>query len=148
MLAETYLTMDAKRRIAIPTKCRKKTGTAVVLTRSLDGCLDVYPFKVWEQGGTKIQRLAARLSISKKHRKLARFLTTAEHLDLDGSGRIVIPEHLADLAGLQGSVVFVGTDEGFQVWSAERWERDGMPSVEEAQALAESDEFQRLDSGS
>lgn len=144
MLAEMYLTMDTKRRIAIPTKCRKRTGTSVVLTRNLDGCLDVYPSKVWEQGGTKIQRLVKRLSISKKHRKLARFLTTAECVDLDGSGRIVVPEHLAELASLGGSVVFVGTEEGYQLWSESQWEHDGMPSVEEAQALAESEEFQRL----
>ena len=144
MLAETYLTMDAKRRIAIPTKCRKKTGTSVVITRNLDGCLDIYPGKVWESGTTKVQQLVKRLSISKKHRKLARFLTTAERLDMDGSGRIVIPEHLTDLAGLEDTAVFVGTEEGFQLWSEDRWESDGMPSVEEAQALAESEEFQRL----
>ncbi|MDE0243354.1 MAG: division/cell wall cluster transcriptional repressor MraZ [Candidatus Kaiserbacteria bacterium] len=144
MLAETYLTMDAKRRIAIPTKCRKKTGIAVVLTRNLDGCLDVYPIKMWESGGTKVQQLAKRLSISKKHRKLTRFLTTAERLDLDSSGRIVVPEHLAEIAELESSIVFVGTEEGFQLWSEDRWNSDGMPSVEEAQALAESEEFQRL----
>ena len=144
MLSETYLTMDTKRRIAIPTRCRSIAGKTVVLTRNLDGCLDVYPVRAWESGTTKIQKLVKRLSISQKHRKLARFLTTAEQVDVDGSGRMVIPEHLTKIAEINESVVFIGTEEGFQIWSASRWEHEGMPDIEEAQQLAESEEFQKL----
>ena len=144
MLSETHLTMDNKRRVSIPTKCREVTGKSVVLTRNLDGCLDLYSLKLWKTGATKIQKLVKRLSISGGHRKLARFLTTAEHVDVDSSGRMVVPEHLSKFAGFDGSVVFVGTEEGFQIWSSDRWERDGMPDIEEAQKLAESDEFRRL----
>ena len=144
MLSETYLTIDNKRRIAIPTKCRGITGKSVAITRNLDGCLDVYPLRVWQSGSTKIQKLVKRLSISRKHRKLARFLTTAEHIEVDGSGRVVIPEPLTKIAGLNSNIVFVSTEEGFQIWSTERWESDGMPNIEEAQQLAESEEFQKL----
>lgn len=144
MLSETYLTMDTKRRIAIPTKCRKVATKSVVLTRNLDGCIDLYPSKSWEVGATKIQKLVKRLSISKKHRKLARFLTTTERIELDGSGRILLPEHLVQLAGLKETVVFIGTEEGFQIWSVKQWESEGMPDIKEAQMLAESDEFQKL----
>ena len=136
--------MDPKRRMAIPTKCRKKATKSVVLTRNLDGCIDIYPSRLWETGATKIQKLVTRLSISKKHRKLTRFLTTAERVDLDGSGRVLVPEHLAQFAGLRETVVCVGTEEGFQLWSTERWEQEGMPDIHEAQMLAESDEFQKL----
>ena len=136
--------MDSKRRISIPTKCRKTTGKSVVMTRNLDGCLDIYPLKVWESGKTKVQKLVRRLSISAGHRKLARFLTTAEQIDIDGSGRVVIPDHLSKFADFNGSVVFIGTEEGFQMWSSDRWGQDGMPDIKEAQKLAESDEFRRL----
>ena len=144
MLSETHLSIDTKRRVSVPTKCRKVTGKSVVLTRNLDGCLDMYPLKLWEARTTKIQKLVKRLSISRGHRKLARFLTTAEHLDMDSSGRVVIPDHLTKFAEIKNSIVFVGTEEGFQIWSTNRWENEGMPDMEEAQNLAESDEFQQL----
>ncbi len=144
MLSEIHLTMDAKRRISIPTRYRREIGKSVVITRHLDGCISVYPFSLWEKGMTQAQKLNKRLSINEKHRKISRFLTVGDHVDVDSSGRIVIPDHLANFAELRETIVCVGTEEGFQIWSSERWERDGMPTMDEVRALAESDEFQRL----
>ena len=144
MLSEMYLTMDSKRRIAIPTKYRAELGTSVVVTRHLDGCLSVYPKLLWDKGETKAQQLNKRLGINKRHRKISRFLTVGDQIEVDASGRVVVPEHLAHFAELNETVVFVGTEEGMQLWSQERWERDGMPSVEDVRAIAESEEFQNL----
>ncbi len=141
---EFYLTMDKKRRFAIPTKCRKLLGATLVISRGLDKCLSVYAHKVWESGTTKAQALNRRLSISAKHRKLSRFLTTVEQIDVDSSGRVLIPEHLAQFADLKDTIVFVNTEEGFQIWSSQEWEREGMPDLHEAQMLAEGEEFQKL----
>ncbi len=144
MLSEIHLTMDTKRRISIPTRYRQEIGGAVVITRHLDGCLSVYSAKLWEGGKTKAQQLNRRLSINEKHRKISRFLTVGDQVDLDSSGRIVIPDHLASFAELGDTVVFIGTDEGFQIWSSKRWVSDGMPDMDEVRKLAESEEFQRL----
>lgn len=136
--------MDKKRRFAIPTKCRKLLGTSIVVSRGLDRCLNVYAKKVWDTGATKAQMLNKRLSISAKHRKLSRFLTTVEQIDVDSSGRVLLPEHLVQFADLVDTIVFVGTEEGFQIWGAQEWESAGMPDLNEAQTLAESEEFQKL----
>ena len=141
---EFYLTMDEKRRVSIPTRCRRLLGNTLVISRGLDKCLNVYANRTWEQGNTKAQELNRRLSISAKHRKLSRFLTTVEHIEVDSSGRVLIPEHLVTFADLQGTVVFVSTEEGFQIWSAHEWESEGMPDLQEAQVLAEGEEFQQL----
>ena len=141
---EFYLTMDKKRRFAVPTKCRKLLGTTLVISRGLDTCLNVYASKMWESGKTKAQILNKRLSISAKHRKLSRFLTTVEQIAVDSAGRVLIPEHLAQFANLKETVVFVSTEEGFQIWSSQEWENEGMPDLHEAQMLAEGEEFQKL----
>ncbi|MCY4576877.1 MAG: hypothetical protein OXB96_00375 [Candidatus Kaiserbacteria bacterium] len=141
---EFYLTMDKKRRFAVPTKCRKILGTTLIVSRGLDKCLNVYASKVWESGKTKAQELDRRLSISAKHRKLSRFLTTVEEIAVDGSGRVLVPEHLAQFADLKDTIVFVSTEEGFQIWSSQEWENEGMPDLHEAQMLAEGEEFQKL----
>ena len=144
MVSEIYLTMDSKRRISIPKKSRKDIGSSVVITRHLDGCLSVYAAKLWESGKTKVQQLNKRLSINDKHRKISRFLTVGDQIDVDASGRIVIPDHLASFAEFNETVVLIGTEEGFQLWSEQRWESYGMPSMDEVQKLAESKEFQQL----
>ena len=144
MPMEFYLTMDTKRRFAIPTKCRKLLSTSIIISRGLDKCLNVYASNVWKGGKTKAQALNKRLSISAKHRKLSRFLTTVEQLEIDSSGRVLIPEHLVQFADLKDTIVFVSTEEGFQIWSAQEWENEGMPDLKEAQVLAEGEEFQKL----
>ena len=144
MLSEIHLTIDPKRRIAIPTRFRKELGKSVVITRHFDGCLNVYPKKLWDTGTTKAQEINKRLLISEKHRKLSRFLTSGEQVEIDASGRILIPEHMATFAELKDAVVFVGTEEGFQLWGHSRWAQDGMPSIDEVKSLAESEEFQKL----
>ena len=136
--------MDKKRRFAIPTKCRKLLSTSIVVSRSFDRCLNVYADTVWKSGKTKAQALSKRLSISAKHRKLSRFLTTVEQIEIDSSGRVLIPEHLAQFADLKDTIVFVATEEGFQIWSSQEWENEGMPDLKEAQMLAEGEEFQKL----
>ena len=136
--------MDKKRRFAIPTKCRKLLSTSIIISRSLDRCLNVYAGTAWKSGKTKAQTLNKRLSISAKHRKLSRFLTTVEQIEIDSSGRVLIPEHLAQFADLKDTIVFVATEEGFQIWSTQQWENEGMPDLKEAQMLAEGEEFQKL----
>ena len=136
--------MDVKRRISIPTKCRKTVGPIVVITRNLDNGLNLYPKTVWGSGKTKAQHLNRRLSINEKHRGLARFLTTNEQADVDASGRILIPEHLATFANLKESVAFVGNEEGFQLFDAEIY-KNIMLTQEEANAIANREEFQHLD---
>ena len=91
-----------------------------------------------------MQEIDRQLSITEKHRKLSRFLTTAYQVSLDSSGRVVIPEHLAEFAGLKDAIVFVGTSEGFEVWSGDQWKSEGMMSIDTAQKIAESGEFQSL----
>ena len=136
--------MDSKRRISIPTKNRKELGKSVVVTRGFDGFLNVYPSSLWTSGQTKAQKLNRKLSINDKHRKLSRFLTSGDQVDVDSSGRMVIPEHLVKFSALDETIVFVGTEEGFQIWGSDRWDKEGMPSMDEVKELAESEEFQKL----
>ena len=55
----TELTLDAKGRLAVPTRHRDNLlagGSAVVLTAHPDGCVLLYPRLAWEPIGARVRR--------------------------------------------------------------------------------------------
>lgn len=136
-IGEYHHTVDAKGRLALPTKYRDALAAGAVVTRGLDRCLSIYPVATWRE---LAPRLAA-LPVSKANtRSFARFLLAgAMDVAPDQQGRIVIPEYLRGFAGLRRSVVLAGLYSRLEVWDAEAWEhyRAGAErgSAEVAEAL-------------
>ena len=50
------------------------------------------------------------------------FYARAQRAELDGQGRVRIPQELAELARLDKEVVLLGVQDHLELWSAERWE--------------------------
>jgi MraZ protein len=119
------LTLDAKGRLAVPTKYRDALlsgGGSVVLTAHPDSCLLLYPRAVWEPIGARIQSLS---SFSPEARRWQRLLVGhAEELEPDGSGRILISPALRKFASLQKDVVLVGQGGHFEIWDSAKWEQE------------------------
>lgn len=120
-IGEYHHAIDAKGRIAVPTKYRELLSGGVVVTRGLDRCLFIYTAAAWAELAGKL----AALPLSKANtRSFARFLLAgAMDAELDRQGRIVIPEYLRSFAGIQKSVVLAGLYNRIEVWDAEAWER-------------------------
>lgn len=113
------LTLDAKGRMSIPSRHRDalvdpETGrTLVTLTRHPHGCLLLYPFAIWVVKREQIAKLPESL------RAWRRFLLgNAVDLEMDGSGRILIPPELRKAAGLDKEVMLLGTGDHMEVWDA------------------------------
>ena len=120
-IGEYHHSVDAKGRLAIPTKYREPLSAGAVVTRGLDRCLFVYPMDQWQE---LAHRLAA-LPLSKSNtRSFARFLLAgAMDVELDKQGRIVIPEYLRSFGGITKSVVLAGLYNRLEVWDAEHWQQ-------------------------
>jgi MraZ protein len=117
------LSLDAKGRIAIPTKHRDalQAGGGVVLTAHPDRCLLLYSRPVFEPIGAKISQLS---SFNEQARWWQRLLVGfAEELELDGSGRILVSPSLRKFADLKKQVMLVGQGSHFEIWDVEEWER-------------------------
>ena len=57
------------------------------------------------------------------HRKLQRlFFSYTSRVQLDASGRLLLPEKLRNLAGIQKEVVMIGVRDRVEIWSTERWD--------------------------
>jgi MraZ protein len=125
----TQLALDAKGRLAIPGKHRAAlAGSAdspertLIVTADPSRCLLVYPRATWEP----IQaRLMALSSFNEQIRGLQRLLVGhADEVDMDGTGRILVPPALRQYAGLEHRVVLVGQGSKFELWDEAKWQQE------------------------
>ncbi|MDP6482750.1 MAG: division/cell wall cluster transcriptional repressor MraZ, partial [Nitrospinota bacterium] len=62
----------------------------------------------------------------------------AADCQVDGQGRILIPEHLRTGAGLEKEVYMSGIGPKFEIWSRERWDQEVQPSQDRMVEIAEN----------
>ncbi|MEN7343681.1 MAG: division/cell wall cluster transcriptional repressor MraZ, partial [Pseudomonadota bacterium] len=87
----TKITLDAKGRLAVPTRYRERIAARcanqLVATVDRDQCLLIYPYPDWEDIERKLERLP---SFQKAARRLQRLMIGyATEMELDGHGRVL-----------------------------------------------------------
>jgi len=121
----TSLNLDAKGRLAVPSKHRDALQTQcagrLVLTAHPHGCLLLYPQPAWEP----IQaRMMALSSFDKQSSALQRLLVGyAEDMDLDATGRLLVSPSLREFADLEKQAMLVGQGSHFELWNIESWHK-------------------------
>jgi MraZ protein len=121
LLGQHRYQLDAKGRVALPTRFREAFEGGVFLTLGHDGCLFAYPSAEWERrsGEVRSQPLSGQQA-----RAYARmFFANAEQADLDGQGRLLIPQKLRALIGLGRDAVVIGVSERLEIWPSAEWDR-------------------------
>jgi MraZ protein len=114
--------LDDKGRLAIPARFRARLADGLVLTRSLDSCLQVFPLEYWSALSGRISALSF---MQEDARALRRFLFAhAAESEPDRQGRILIPQALREYAGLSDQAVIVGLDTHVEIWAAARWQTE------------------------
>ncbi len=123
------LNLDAKGRLAIPTRYRERLrescASELVITVDPDRCLLIYPLPEWQLIEQKLMRLP---SFNKAARTLQRLLVGhATEVEMDGQGRVLLPPPLREFAGLSKHAVMIGQGNKFELWDETRWneQRDG-----------------------
>lgn len=120
MLIGEYLhTLDSKKRLSLPAKFRKEVGRKVVVTRGLDTCLFMFPQKAWEKIAQKVSNLPVGQADT---RGMSRFLLAgAVEVEVDGAGRILVPDFLKEFAQLRSRVVLAGVSDRVEIWNEKIW---------------------------
>lgn len=119
----TSLNLDAKGRLAVPSKHRDALQSHcaghLVLTAHPHRCLLLYPQPAWEPIQSKVMSLS---SFDKQSSALQRLLVGyAEDLELDSAGRLLVSPALRDFAGLEKQAMLVGQGSHFELWNIEAW---------------------------
>lgn len=128
----TELTLDAKGRLAVPTRYRDALSAhgdgGLILTGDPSRCLLLYPRAVWEPIEARLMAMSA---FNEKVRRLQRLLVGhADDVDIDGSGRILVSPSLRAYARLEKDVVLVGQGHRFEVWDAAEWAAQTAQAIE------------------
>ena len=135
LLGEHRHTLDAKKRLSLPSKFRTELGKKVVVTKGFDGSLLVYSIKEWKKLVEKLQNLSLGQSDA---RAFSRHLFGgASEVEIDKSGRILIPDFLKDYADLKQTVMVVGLSHKVELWSEERWAKYQNALQEKSDIIAE-----------
>ena len=118
---ETAINLDAKGRMALPTRYREDLesvcGNRLVLTYSAfdSGCLWLYPEPEWERVREQVMSLS---TFNPSHRSLQRRLVgSATMLEPDANARLLLPVTLRQVAGLEKRVVLMGMGARFEIWN-------------------------------
>ncbi|WP_447593712.1 division/cell wall cluster transcriptional repressor MraZ [Aquipseudomonas campi] len=118
------ISLDAKGRLAMPSRYRDElvsrcSGQLIVTIDAVDPCLCVYPLPEWELIEAKLRELP---SLREENRRLQRLLIgNAVDIELDGSGRFLVPPRLRAHAGLDKHAMLVGQLNKFQLWNEDAW---------------------------
>lgn len=118
---ETAINLDAKGRMALPTRYRDDLeaacGNRLVVTYSAfdSGCLWLYPEPEWERVREQVMNLS---TFNPSHRSLQRRLVgSATLLEPDANARLLLPVTLRQVAGLEKRVVLMGMGARFEIWN-------------------------------
>jgi MraZ protein len=127
------INMDAKGRMAIPTRYRTVldeicSGDLVITIDMKSTCLTLSPLPEWKKFEEKVAALPALDDLAEM---LSRFVVgQAKDLQVDGSGRILIPPELRDYAQLEKKLVLVGRTRRLEIWSEDNWNAERQKSQE------------------
>ena len=124
----TVITLDAKGRLAIPTRHRETLVTArrpLVLTAHPEGCALIYHEAEWETVRAQVEKFPSFHAQASWWKRL--LLGFEEHVLPDGSGRILVSPALRMHAKLEREVMLMGQGRYFELWDSGVWstKRDG-----------------------
>ncbi|MDG4606561.1 MAG: division/cell wall cluster transcriptional repressor MraZ [Candidatus Contendobacter sp.] len=119
-LGEFECRLDSKARIALPAALRKQlpveTAGCFVVNRGFEQHLVLYPLHEWQRVTTEINRL--NLFVKKNREFVRYFHRGATELELDSSGRLLLPRRLLDYADIHDTVILLAYAHRIECWDA------------------------------
>lgn len=129
--------MDERGRVPIPPKFREALVRGVILTYGTpDHCVRAYPADTFEE---QANLFLNEPGMGRQGRVLRRALfARAYPAELDRQGRVLVPPPLRRFAGLEGSVVVVGTGEFMEIWDSTSFDETLTEEEEEFELAVEN----------
>mgnify|MGYP001024996665 FL=1 len=131
--------LDAKGRLALPAKVKSAlpdvSTQELVLRRGFESCLVLYPMIEYKK---IINRVRSLSEFNEEYRRFQRsFFRGNTEVELDGSGRINIPNRMMTYAALEKEVVLVGLGNRVEIWNPDLYEENLISDASEYSNLAE-----------
>tara|TARA_B110000971_G_C20029770_1_gene510780 strand:+ start:2804 stop:3271 length:468 start_codon:yes stop_codon:yes gene_type:complete len=117
---------DAKGRLMFSSAFKKQLSAVLqdgfVLKRAVfQPCLELYPIKEWDLMMEKINKLNR---FKKKNNDfIRRFTAGVKKVELDATGRVLIPKDLFEFAGIKKQVVMSSSVNIIEIWDKQKYEK-------------------------
>ncbi|WP_299160979.1 division/cell wall cluster transcriptional repressor MraZ [uncultured Tenacibaculum sp.] len=143
--------VDAKGRLMISSAFKKQLSPVLqegfVVKRSVfQPCLELYPMQEWDLMMQKINKL--NRFVKKNNDFIRRFTAGVKVVEMDASGRVLVPKDLCQFAGIEKQVVLSSAVNIIEIWDKEKYEKvideavvDFAGLVEEVMGNTEIDEL-------
>ncbi|MCF6180671.1 division/cell wall cluster transcriptional repressor MraZ [Lutibacter sp.] len=117
---------DVKGRLTLSASLKKQLSPILqdgfVLKRSVfQPCLELYPMAEWTLLMTKVNKL--NRFVKKNNDFIRRFTAGVKTIELDNSGRLLIPKDLQNFAGISKEVVLSSALNIIEIWDKEKYEK-------------------------
>tara|TARA_B100001059_G_scaffold55430_1_gene50261 strand:- start:933 stop:1400 length:468 start_codon:yes stop_codon:yes gene_type:complete len=142
---------DVKGRLMLPVGLKKQLvsslNTGFILKRAVfQPCLELYSLKEWESLMQKVNKLNR---FKKKNNDfIRRFTAGVRFIELDASGRILIPKELIVFAGITKDLMLTSAVNIVEIWDKNKYEKAIDDAASDFAVLAEDvmgqDESDRL----
>lgn len=134
-IGEYQHTLDEKGRMSVPVKFRLSLAEGAVVTRGLDRSLFLYPKSEWQALAEKLASLPFGQADTRAFARL--MLAGAMEVEVDKSGRVLLPEYLRTYAGLSKDVIVAGLYNRLEIWDEATWKDYSSKTEAEGNAIAE-----------
>ena len=123
MTGSDKIRVDDKGRLAFPSRFRDwlQSGGNWYLTGHPHGCWPCIPKRVFKKSSSILRNLRICLILILIGGKL--LSGSAEFMQLDSAGRILIPNHLRERAVIKRDVLLFVMSGRMRIWDEERWEQ-------------------------
>lgn len=122
------LSLDVKGRMTIPSKYKDslliRCEGRVTLTKHPHGCLLFFPRSIWEAHREQISHWPMSARAWQRI-----FLGSAQDVEMDGSGRILISPELKAAADLSKEIMLLGMNSHFEIWDKQKLEESETKAI-------------------
>lgn len=84
-------------------------------------CLELYPMQEWNEVMVKVNSL--NRFVKKNNDFIRRFTAGVRMIELDASGRLLIPKDLCQFAGIQKQIVLSSAINIIEIWDKDNYEK-------------------------
>ena len=131
---------DAKGRVMFPSALKKQLqkvlGDGFVIKRSVfNQCLEIHPMQEWNEVVGQVNKL--NRFVKKNNDFIRSYMAGLKVVDVDGSGRFLIPKDLLSFAGLQKQIVLSSSVNRIEIWDKDKYESSVAESLKDFGDLAE-----------
>ncbi len=118
--------IDDKGRLMLPMALKKQMASSFsegfVLKRAVfQNCLELFPMSEWEAMMSKVNQLNRFKKSNNDF--IRRFTAGVRVLDVDASGRILVPKDLYEFAGFSKEIVLSSAINILEIWDKAKYEQ-------------------------